>query len=287
MSLDQDPVVPTKLPQQTIDRWRLIVTKAAKSGTDISQLVQHFAEQSFQNKVSLLEHQGVHRRALTNMRAVVVREREKAEAVLPAGAHAKTGALFRPYEAVRFDFVAPPASAAASKPGRKVTIKDVPLGLFGDEHGCKTVPQKPNLTTSEQLRAYIKAFEGQIAHIDGEIQKIDAVLNQGMRNHQAVVTELAATSRELYRLAQETLAELPQAEPLQPPSAIANDTTLTYVEEVSNVLAEATAAPAAATASPEPGSPQPSAATTFDAKAKMVGDALQQWWSRIKSRGNS
>ena len=218
---------PTKLPAHTLERWRQIVSKAARAGTDISQLVQHFAEQSFSNKVSLLEHQGIHRRALTNMRQVLVREVERGEQIYKVPSKNKVDEMARPYEASRFDFLPPaPVAANAPKP-RKSNIKEAPLSFSGDDHSCTIVPLKPALTNRGQLRAYLDALGQQMAKIDQEIAGVDVILNQGVRNHQAVVNELAATSRELYRVAQEVLASMPAQEAA--PKALGIDPTLTYV----------------------------------------------------------
>lgn len=214
----------SKLPAATIERWRGIVQKAARTGTDISQLVQHFAEQSFQSKVALLANQGVYRRALTDMRQVVHREMQKAERAAAGSVQPKTGLLMRPYSASRFDF-RPPRAGASLDPQtpRKVSIKEVPSNFAGDEHGCTIVPLRPSLTTPEQVRTYAASLVQQLEKIDKDIADIDNVLNQGVRNHQAVVDDLAATSRELYRLAQEFLAP--------PPEPMGDDSTKTYAAE--------------------------------------------------------
>lgn len=225
-----EPEIKTKLPTQTIERWRAIVEKAARSGTDISQLVQHFAEQSFQNKVALLANQGVHRRALTDMRQVVHREVQKAERAAAGPLQPRTSLLMRPFQASRFDFRPPRpglAQAQQAQNPRKVSIKEVPSSFAGEEHGCTIVPLKPPLTSPDQLKTYIASLVLQLEQIDRDIIEVDTILNQGVRNHQAVVDDLAATSRELYRLAMEFL----EPPPSSAPQSMGDEATMTYAGE--------------------------------------------------------
>jgi hypothetical protein len=64
-------------------------------------------------------------------------------------------------------------------------------------------------TKRAELEGHMQKLVAQMAAIDKEIPTIDAVLNKGLRNQQSVVNELAAVSRELYRLAQEVRVETP------------------------------------------------------------------------------
>ena len=208
--LSSEPSKSAALPAHTVERWKQIVTKASRSGTDIAQLVQHFAEQSFQNKLTLLQTQGLRRRALSNLLAGIERERARTQApAAQAVKDARSDRLLRPYPAVRIDFV--PPDPTRQKEEAKPSVRQTPMALAGEGHSFKTVLQPP-LSTLAELRRYADALRAQAEQVQKEIGQLDGVLNRGMRNHQAVVEELSATSRELYRIAQETLAALPPAE---------------------------------------------------------------------------
>lgn len=217
----------SKLPKATLERWEQIVVKAARSGTDIAQLVQHFAEQSYQNKVALLETQGGRRRALGQMHHTIEREAARAEAAHKAHvAAAKTDKLSKPYPAVRIDFL-PPDTGAKDK--EREPMREPPRGLTGEKPGCKVVPQLPHLASASALERYAAALRDQAQQTQKEMAQIDSLLNKGVRNHQAVVEELAQTSRELYRVAQQVVAKLP---PGTGPQAMGGaEETKTYAEE--------------------------------------------------------
>lgn len=258
----------SKLPKATLERWEQIVVKAARSGTDIAQLVQHFAEQSYQNKVALLETQGGRRRALGQMNHTIEREAARAEAAHQAHvAAAKSDKLAKPYPAVRIDFLPPDATG---KDKAREPMREPPRGLTGEKAGCKVVPQDPPLTSAAALERYAAALRAQAQQTQKEMAQIDSLLNKGVRNHQAVVEELAQTSRELYRVAQQVVASLP---PGTGPQAMGgSDETKTYAE-ANNKPPVAKAAPAGA-------------ADAAAAVAGAAAGASKAMWDQALSRWN-
>lgn len=253
----------SKLPKATIERWEQIVVKAARSGTDVAQLVQHFAEQSYQNKVALLETQGGRRRALSQMNHTIEREVNRANTALAAhAADTKGDKLKKPYQAVRIDFLPP---EAGGKDKKREPMREPPRGLTGEKPGCKVVPQDPPLASAAALQSYMEALQAQAQQTQKEMVQIDSLLNKGVRNHQAVVDELANTSRELYRIAQEVIANLPQG--TGPQAMGATEETKTYAEPAKKAAA-------------------PNAVEAATAMAGAAAGASKAMWDQALSRWN-
>jgi hypothetical protein len=194
----------TTLPPETVRRWKDIVLRAAVNGHNISNLVQQFAEQAFNNKAAALTSQGARRRAATSLRRAVFLELERAQKFLDAQAAKGPEALSGPFAAVS---IAPRGKDDAPKalPKRR-TMKQAPLALTRDAASYKTTPHEEPLRTRSALAGYVQALTSQLAQVDREIEQIDAVLNKGLQGQQSLIDELANTSRELYRIALETVA---------------------------------------------------------------------------------
>lgn len=208
------PSQPSKLPPQTIERWRQIVQRAVRNNTDISQLVQQFAERAFENKTVGLDSQGAKRRALTHMRQAIARELTRATKARTGHTEPKKDTLFRPYEGVTVTFVPP---QKLSKPGKKSALgAATPMSLGSDAQAYKTTPMVQKITTTVGLDGYIASLKVQASNIDQEMAQIDAVLNRGMANRDSTVAELSATTQELWRIAQEVVS---LARENQPPTA--------------------------------------------------------------------
>jgi uncharacterized protein (DUF885 family) len=188
-----------------LERWRQIVERAVRNGTDISQLVQHFAERAFENKTVSLDTQGARRRALTQMRQAVSREIGRAQKARKAHTDTKTSTLMRPYQGITLTFIPPQRTPKAKKtsPGH-VT----PLSLEGDTQASRSEPLGQKITHTADLEAYIIGLTKQGQAIDQEMAQIDEVLNRGMVNRDSTVAELSATTQELWRVAQEVAAVL-------------------------------------------------------------------------------
>ncbi|HET6345605.1 MAG TPA: hypothetical protein VFH51_11785, partial [Myxococcota bacterium] len=209
----------TTLPPETVRRWKDIVLRAAVNGHNISNLVQQFAEQAFNNKAAALTNQGMRRRAAASLRKAVYQELERAQKFLDAQAAKGPETLSGPFAAVT---IAPRSKDDAPKPApKRRTVKQVPLALTREAAGYKATPHEEPLRTRSALAGYIQALTAQLAQVDSEIAQIDAVLNKGLQGQQSLIDELANTSRELYRIAQETIAtaNLPQRPPPGAPAA--------------------------------------------------------------------
>ncbi len=236
-----------------MERWRQIVQRALRNGTDISQLVQHFAERAFENKTVSLDSQGAKRRALTQMRQTLSREITRAQKVLEAHTDSKKPALLRPFQGITLTFLPPQRSA---KPVKKTAGHITPLSMDGDTQASKSAPLPQKIATAPELITYIATLTAQGVAIDEEMAQIDEVLNRGMHNRESTVAELSATSKELWRIAQEEVLAAEVAAAKAPaPGAEAAQTALPTPMSEEKTAALPTPEPAAPAAASKPSQP--------------------------------
>jgi hypothetical protein len=190
------------LPPETVRRWKDIVLKAAVNGHNISNLVQQFAEQAFNNKSAALNNHGARRRSVGSLRKALQNEVDRAQKFLESHGQKGQEALSDPFAGVRIE----PRGPQDAKPPPKRRAKQAPLALTRDAAGYKATPMEAPLRSRAAMDLYIKGLTSQLAQVDQELAQIDAILNKGLQGQQSLIDELANTSRELYRIAQETIA---------------------------------------------------------------------------------
>jgi hypothetical protein len=231
-----------QLPPETIKRWREIVASSVKAGRDISVLVQQYAEQSFNAKLTSLDNQGVRRRMLARAHSSVEKELARADGHLKAEPKSEPTYLSKFYSAHQVELPSADTVSPAAAGERR-----------GDNELHHTVTALPDpFRKRAELVSHVAHLTAQLAQINTELPRIDTILNRGLKNQQAVVQELAAVSKELYRLAQEVVAELPGIAPRSPTAAAVSKKSklLKHLPPVAEAAAEpepeAAAAPAPA-----------------------------------------